>query len=359
MRYTTLGHSGMRVALVALGSMNFGGTGPKALDPKSATAFVHQYAEAGGNFLDTAVNYGDGAAEEIIGAAIEGERDWFVLGTKYGLACDVNPSAGGLHRKNLRNSLERSLRRLRTDHIDVYWVHVWDFLTRPDDVLRALDDAVHDGKVLYTGLSNVPAWIVAAMQTTAELRGWTPFTALQVEYSVVKRDVERELVPMARHFGLAMTAWRPLAGGLLAGERPPTAGRPMTVAPAARRIRELAAAAGLPPSQLALGWLIARGVVPIAGISAASQLAEVLAAPDVAADASSSSAVDGVGQLHPEFPYDLYLSDRLQRRLYGGELHRTDLLPRDVTEYYLQPPKSRPTDLGHAAKSDEPLEESR
>jgi aryl-alcohol dehydrogenase-like predicted oxidoreductase len=338
MKYAVLGHSGMRVARVALGSMNFGGSGPGALNAETATALIRQYAEDGGNFLDTAVNYGDGAAEQIIGSAVKGHRDWFVIGTKYGLADGQNPNESGLHRKNLRTSLERSLRCLGTDRIDLYWVHAWDFLTRPDDVLRALDDAVHDGKVLYTGLSNVPAWIVAVMQSTAVLRGLTPFTAIQVEYSVLKRDVEREFVPMARHFGLAMTAWRPLAGGRLAGKQAPTPVGRLQAGQPARRVWELAAAAGLPSSQLALAWLIGRGVIPVAGVSTTAQLAENASAADVIIDAALNSALEGISRLHPEFPYDLYLSENLQRRLYGGAANHEDLRPHEVTEDYLQAP---------------------
>src|SRR5215203_3078355 len=168
---------------------------------------------------DTASNYRGGESEAILGELLEGRRDRFVVSTKYSVTRDgSDPNAGGNHRKNLVLSLETSLRRLRTDYVDLFWVHIWDARTPIEETMRALDDAVRAGKVLYVGMSDAPAWVVARANTLAEWRGWTPFAALQVPYSLLKRDIERELLPMAEALGLTVTAWSPLAGGVLSGK---------------------------------------------------------------------------------------------------------------------------------------------
>jgi aryl-alcohol dehydrogenase-like predicted oxidoreductase len=211
MRYTLLGDSGLRVSEVCLGTMTFGTDWGWGADEDASRRQFELFTEAGGNFIDTANKYTDGSAETIVGRLLAGQRDSFVLATKYSLstrAGDLN--AGGNHRKNLVQALEASLRRLGTEHVDVLWLHAWDYLTPVEEVARALDDQVRAGKVLYVGVSDTTAWIVAQMQTIARLRGWSPFIGLQIPYSLVQRDVERELLPMARALGLGVTAWSPL-----------------------------------------------------------------------------------------------------------------------------------------------------
>src|SRR4051794_12852730 len=218
MRYVQLGGSGLRVAEACLGAMTFGNTEWGA-PPDEAQRIFDAYVEAGGNFVDTANNYADGRSEEIVGELLEGDRDRFVLATKYTApfrSGDVN--AFGNHRKSLVQSLDQSLRRLRTDYVDLLWVHMWDGITPVEEMMRGLDDQVRAGKVLYVGISDVPAWAVSEANMLARARGWTPFSAIQIEYSLVERTVERELTPLARRRDLGVLAWGPLGGGLLTGK---------------------------------------------------------------------------------------------------------------------------------------------
>ena len=198
MRYRLLGNTGLRVSQLFLGAMTFGDPDTVGAAPEECRRMVDAYAEAGGNVIDTASNYRGGASEAIVGEVLEGRRDQFVVATKYTVARDPgDPNAAGNHRKNLRLSLETSLRRLRTDYVDLLWVHMWDAHTPVEETIRALDDVVRAGRVLYVGISDTPAWVVARANTLAELRGWTVFAGLQVPYSLLQRDVERELLPMA------------------------------------------------------------------------------------------------------------------------------------------------------------------
>jgi aryl-alcohol dehydrogenase-like predicted oxidoreductase len=218
-RYRLLGRSGLRVSELCLGAMVFGdGRGSWGATRKDAQDIVARFADAGGNFVDTASNYAAGESERIVGELVGSDRDRWVLATKYTCSSRADdPNAGGNHRKNLVRSLEGSLRRLNVEYVDLLWVHIWDALTPIEEVVRALDDVVSAGKVLYVGISDTPAWIVAQAVTLADSRGWTRFAGLQVPYSLVERSVERELLPMAQALELTVTAWSPLGGGLLTG----------------------------------------------------------------------------------------------------------------------------------------------
>ncbi|WP_060882816.1 aldo/keto reductase, partial [Streptomyces caniscabiei] len=219
MRYRLLGRTGLRVSELFLGAMTFGEQGGVGAPPQECARILDVYAEAGGNVIDTAVNYRGGESERIVGELLKGRRDRFVLSTKYTVSRDgTDPNAAGNHRKNLALSLETSLRRLGTDYIDLYWVHIWDRNTPVEETMRALDDAVRSGKVLYVGISDAPAWVVARANTLAEWRGWSPLSALQVPYSLLNRDIERELLPMAEAFGMSVAAWSPLQNGVLSGK---------------------------------------------------------------------------------------------------------------------------------------------
>jgi aryl-alcohol dehydrogenase-like predicted oxidoreductase len=218
MRYTMFGKTGLRVSELALGTMTFGDDWGWGAARDACARMLDLYEEAGGNFVDTANNYTAGSSETLVGELLEGRRDRFVVATKYTLRTEDDPNSAGNHRKSLVRSLERSLRRLRSDHVDLLWVHARDTLTPVEEVMRALDDQVRLGKVLYVGVSDWPAWEVAQATTLAELRGWSPFVGLQIEYSLVERTVERELLPMARGLDLGVTAWSPLASGKLTGK---------------------------------------------------------------------------------------------------------------------------------------------
>ena len=216
MRYKLLGRSGLRVAEVALGTMTFGETWGWGASREESRRIFDAYVEAGGNFVDTACNYTDGESEELLGEFLGANREQIVVATKYTLTSRRDdPNAGGNHRKNMVQTLESSLRRLRTDYVDLLWLHMWDGLTPVEEVVRALDDLVSSGKVLYVGISDAPAWVVSQAVTLADLRGWSRFIAVQAPYSLGERDVERELLPMARSLDLAFTCWGMLAGGAL------------------------------------------------------------------------------------------------------------------------------------------------
>ena len=295
MRYKLLGNSGLRVSELCLGAWTFGAPAKIGPPKEECERVFRAYAEQGGNFLDVANKYSEGESEKWLGEFIGAERERFVLGTKFTLSMrhgDLN--ACGNHRKNIVQSVEASLRRLKTDYIDLYWLHQWDFTTPVDEIMRALDDLVRAGKVLYVGISDAPAWIVAQANTLAALRGWTPFVALQIEYSLIQRTVERELLPMARAFGLAVTPWGVIGGGVLGG-RYDTAADPMAVADSrraarnatriternlqiARKAHEIAQAIGHSPAQVALNWVLRQPgqFIPILGVRTESQLRENL-----------------------------------------------------------------------------------
>jgi aryl-alcohol dehydrogenase-like predicted oxidoreductase len=217
-RHQLLGRSGLRVSPLALGTMTFGPDWGWGAERKEAKRIFDAYVERGGNFIDTASTYTDGTAERFVGEFAAGRRDRLVIATKYGGAAgSEDANAGGSHRKSMLRSVEQSLRALQSDYVDLLYLHAWDRVTPAEEILRALDDLVRQGKVLCVGICGTPAWQVARMQAIAELRGWAPLVATQVEYSLIERGAERELIPMARELGLAMMACSPLAGGVLAG----------------------------------------------------------------------------------------------------------------------------------------------
>jgi aryl-alcohol dehydrogenase-like predicted oxidoreductase len=315
MRYTLLGSSGLRVSEVALGTMTFGTDwGWGASEAESAKQF-ELFAEAGGTLIDTANKYTNGSAESILGDLLAADRDHFVIGTKYSLNTrDGDLNAGGNHRKSLVQALDASLLRLRTDHVDILWLHAWDYLTPPEEVMRSLDDQVRLGKVLYLGVSDTPAWVVAQLQTLAGARGWSTFAGLQVEYSLVQREVERELVPMARSLGLGVLAWGPLGAGVLSGkyaDQSAVAGkrRLADVDPGrlaiARAVAEVASELGLSSSVVALAWLRAQGgVIPILGARTAQQIADNLGCLDVELPLAALTRLDEASHVPLGFPHD-------------------------------------------------------
>src|ERR1700682_1671075 len=219
LKYRLLGKSGLRVSEAALGTMTFGDELGWGSAKAEAQNVYETYREAGGNFIDTANFYTSGTSETFVGEFIKGHRESVVLATKYSNAAPGNdPNAAGNHRKSMRPELEASLKRLQTDYIDLYWVHIWDGITPVEEVMRGLDDMVRQGKVLYVGISDAPAWWIAQANTLAELRGWTRFIGLQIEYNLVERTGERELIPIAEALNLGVLAWSPLAKGVLSGK---------------------------------------------------------------------------------------------------------------------------------------------
>jgi aryl-alcohol dehydrogenase-like predicted oxidoreductase len=318
MNYRTLGSTGLRVADAILGAMTFGEHGGVGAPLEECRRILDAYSDAGGNAVDTAINYRNGASEEILGELLAGRRDSFVVGTKYTVSRDrADPNAAGNARKNLRLSLETSLRRLRTDYLDLYWVHMWDSATPVEETLRALDDAVHAGKVLYVGISDAPAWLVAHAQTLAAWRGWAPFAAIQVPYNLLQRDIERELLPMAEWFGMGVTTWSPLAGGVLSGKYARSDGPEVGARRAGERltdrdravaaaVHEVADELGLTDSQVAIAWVRARSphIVPILGARRVEQLQDNLGALDVTLPAETVERLSGAADFSVGFPTD-------------------------------------------------------
>ncbi|QIS22450.1 aldo/keto reductase [Nocardia terpenica] len=315
MRYRVLGKTGLRVSEMFLGAMTFGEEGGAGAPLAECREMLEVYAEAGGNVIDTAINYRGGRSEEFVGELLAGRRDHFVLATKYSVTRDpADINAAGNHRKNLRLSLETSLRRLRTDYVDLYWVHIWDRHTPIEETMRALDDAVRSGKVLHIGISDAPAWIVAQANTFADLRGMAAFAGLQVPYSLLERDIERELLPMAAAFGLTVAAWSPLGGGVLTGKytRPepgvPTRLSPSAVGPhelaVARVVQQVADEFGCTPAQIALAWTRARtpAVHPIIGARTVDQLEDNLGAAGLVLPAETVRLLDATTRFRPGFP---------------------------------------------------------
>jgi aryl-alcohol dehydrogenase-like predicted oxidoreductase len=325
MRYKLLGRTGLRVSELCLGAMIFGDQrGPWGATPEDARQIFTAYAEADGNFIDTANTYSQGNSERIVGDLIGAERDRWVLATKYTLNTRPgDPNAGGNHRKAMVQSLHASLDRLKTDYIDVYWVHIRDQFTPVEEIVRALDDMVVAGKVLYVGISDTPAWQIAQAVTLADLRGWTRFAGLQVPYSLVERTVERELLPMARSLELTVTAWSPLGDGLLTGrygtDRPLPEGTRIAGVGASHRlseknlriadaVNEIAAGHGASAAQVALAWVRAQQdksvVIPIVGARTPAQFKENLGALEVPLSQDDLERLDAVSRIELGFPHD-------------------------------------------------------
>ena len=337
MRYRLLGNSGLRVSEAALGTMTFGDDWGWGAAKDEARKVYDAFREAGGNFIDTANLYTNGTSESFLGEFMEGHRQSVVLATKYTNASPgTDPNAAGNQRKNMMQAVEASLKRLRTDYIDLYWVHIWDQMTPVDEVMRGLDDLVRQGKVLYTGISDAPAWWIAQANTLAHLRGWSPFIGLQIEYSLIERTVERELIPMAKALNIGVTAWSPLAGGVLTGKYhghgSTEPGRMSTdmmkdFMPERERTGRLVSAVksvsdetGRGMAQVALAWLRYRPVpvIPIIGARKLSQFQDNLASFDLTLSADQLKTLDVASRIELGFPYDMYAKAMARAFCYGG-----------------------------------------
>lgn len=317
MKHTTFGGTGLRVSELFFGTMGFGGDWGWGGDAEECRKMFTAYAEAGGNVIDTANRYTDGGSEQIVGELLGGDRDRFVLSTKYTLTMDgADPNASGNHRKNLRRSVEDSLRRLNTDYIDLLWVHIWDAHTPLEETMRALDDLVRAGKVLYLGFSDAPAWAASRAHTLAELRGWTPFAGLQLNYSLLERGVERELLPMAEALGLSVAAWAPMARGVLSGKytrhgategarvkRENLSERDLRIA---AEVDAVADDLGTTSSRVALAWTRARHrwIHPIIGARTFDQLTDSLAAVELELPGEAVRRLDEAASFELGFPQD-------------------------------------------------------
>jgi aryl-alcohol dehydrogenase-like predicted oxidoreductase len=337
MRYRLLGNSGLRVSEAALGTMTFGDDWGWGAAKDESRKVYEAFREVGGNFVDTANLYTNGTSESFLGEFMQGHRHSIVMATKYTNAVPgTDPNAAGNHRKSMMQAVEASLKRLGTDYIDLYWVHVWDQITPVEEVMRGLDDLVRQGKVLYVGISDAPAWWIAQANTLAHLRGWSPFIGLQIEYSLIERTVERELIPMAKALNLGLTAWAPLSNGVLTGKyhghgssEPGRMSSDMLKGfmPEQQRTDRIVAAVktvsdeiGHSMAQVALAWLRYRPVpvIPIIGARKLSQLQDNLASFDLTLSAGQLKTLDEASRIELGFPHDLYTKEEVRAFAYGG-----------------------------------------
>jgi aryl-alcohol dehydrogenase-like predicted oxidoreductase len=348
MKYHLFGRSGLRVSELCLGSMTFGEAWKWGGSKEQVERTIDAYLERGGNFIDTANIYTNGESETFIGELLQARREATVLATKYTLArTPGNPNSAGNHRKNLTESLNASLKRLKTDYIDLYWVHAWDEFTPVEETMRALDDAVRAGKILYVGISDAPAWWISQANTIADWKGWTPFVGLQLKYNLIERTIEREFIPMAKALNLAITCWSPLEGGILTGKYRGKAHSEMEgtrygqFAPesldrfASERpdrivdtLLRLAQETGYQPHQLALSWLRQKNVgvplIPIVGARSPEQMVDNLSILEIELSTEVMAELDRVSSIELGFPHD-FLST-VTNIVYGDRL--SDIQPR-------------------------------
>ena len=320
MRYKLLGKSGLRVSELCLGTMTFGNRWGWGAPKDVCQTMFDQFAQAGGNFIDTSINYTDGEAEEILGDLLKADRDHFVLSSKYTLTKPdaTDPNSGGNSRKNMMQSVERSLKRLQTDHLDLYYLHAWDYMTPVEEVMRGLDDLVRAGKVQYVGISDSPSYIAAEGNAIADLRGWSRFVALQVPYSLAARAPERSLMPMAKHWDMAVLTWGVLRSGVLTGKFLKEDSDSKRVNPKRLKltdqemaiVQEVVAIGeeiGRPASQVAINWVRQQQhkaqVIPLIGARTEEQMQDNLAVVDWQLSGDHLDRLEKVSQIDLGFPH--------------------------------------------------------
>lgn len=339
--YRLLGRSGLRVSPLSLGTMTFGGVSGWGTSDEEALQMLNHYIERGGNFVDSANFYANGGSEGLLGEIIGDRRQQLVIATKYSLMMRKgDPNACGNQRKNMMQSVEDSLKRLKTEYIDLLYLHVWDNLTPVDEILRGFDDLVRAGKVLYVGISDTPAWQVSRLQAIAELRGWAPLVALQVLYNLTERTVEREFMPMAQTMGLGVLPWSPLAGGVLSGKyrrddlQRDAASKSMdsrkAINLATGRLTEraldiaevvitVAEELNRPPAQVALAWTLLNPAVvsPIIGARTFAQFEDNLAALEITLSDDQIRRLNDVSEVEKCFPHNM-LDSAAAASMFGG-----------------------------------------
>jgi aryl-alcohol dehydrogenase-like predicted oxidoreductase len=322
--------------------MTFGETRSFGATRDDSRLIFERFAAAGGTFIDTADHYADGESEKLLGEYLGSDRDRFVISTKWSVSKHLGVGRSGNSRRNMLRAIEASLRRLKTDRVDLYLLHIWDFTTPWEEILRGLDDLVRAGKIVYIGVSDTPAWEVSRAQMLSELRGWSPFAGIQIPYSLVQRAAEREFLPMAATLGLGVTVWSPLGGGLLSGKY----GMTNPTAPAGRgtrgteipekslriadQVTTTAKRLGVTPAQVALAWVRQRSgthlLVPIIGARTPAQLDENLASLSVTLNGEAMQSLDEISGIELGFPHDFLQLEMVRGLLQGGETDH--LIPR-------------------------------
>lgn len=331
MNYKLFGKSGLRVSELCLGTMGFGTEWKWGCDKEVSKQIFDAFANAGGNFIDTANRYTEGTSEKFVGDFIARDRDHFVIATKYSLRDRMGDlNFAGNHRKNLMRSVKESLWRLNTDYIDVLWLHIWDSWTPTEEILKGLNDLISRGMVHYIGISDTPAWIVSQANTMAELRGWSQFIGLQIEYSLIQRTVEAEFFPMAKSYGMTITPWAPLAGGALTGkylkgdkgrlvETSVRLGERATAI--TKKVVEVADRLGVSASQLAINWTRQhknQSVIPIVGATRVSQVEDVFGCLSFEIPVDLMAELNEVSKVDLPFPQKFFNEAGVQDVLYGG-----------------------------------------
>lgn len=332
MDYQLFGHTSLRVSELCLGTMNFGESWLFGIDKKTSQAVFASFAEQGGNYIDTADRYTEGLSEQYVGEFIAADRDRFVLSTKYGLNnATADPNGFGSSKKYLRLAVERSLKRLDTDYIDILWLHSWDFITRTEEMMAGLDELVRSGKVLYVGLSNAPSWLLAEANTLASFRGWSAFAGVQLEYSLAQRSIEAEFFGLMENFDLNLSAWSPLGGGILSGkyQQKDNEGARfnvlgMDVSQAHSELLAVAApvakAIGCSLPQLALAWIRQSNprITPIIGASNVAQLKDNMASLTIKIDDNQFAVLEEVSRPNLQEPYGILNRPDQVERLFGN-----------------------------------------
>ncbi len=332
MKYKLLGKSGLRVSELCLGTMAFGEDMIWGCGKAESEKIFNCFTNAGGNFIDTSNIYAKGIGEDIIGDLTQPNRDDFVIATKYGFM-DTKSGVNdvGSHRKNLMRSVEHSLKRLKTDHIDLLWLHCPDGMTPIDETMRALDDLIRMGKIFYIGVSQMSAWEIARANTLAEFKNWTQFIAIQPEYNLLERSCDRDLIPMSKEMDLAITPWSPLAGGVLTGKYLTNEGKrvPKDSARFNQKNTEItqclvniANQLGHTPGQVALRWVMQKSdqMIPIVGARRLSQLEESLQTLEFKLDADTMKKLDAISKISLGYPHDFIKTDLVRKQAFGGLL---------------------------------------
>ena len=332
MRYKLLGRSGLRVSELCLGTMTFGNDWGWGAEKEESKKMFDLFVEAGGNFIDTSNNYTDGTSEKFIGEFMQNDRDHFVIATKYTLnERKSDPNFGGNHRKNMMRSVEGSLKRLGTDFIDLLYLHMWDYVTPVEEVMRALDDLVRSGKVLYVGISDTPAWVVSQANMLADLRGWSRFVALQAPYSLADRALERDLIPMAEANDMAVLAWGVLEGGELTGKYNVPSDEPKRSTDTSERIKkvasmlmEVAKEIERTPSQVAVNWVRQRSqnIIPILGSRSEKHLKDNLGCLDFSLTDEQIRRLNESSPIELGFPHSFLASDHVRGLIFGETFER-------------------------------------
>ena len=331
MRYKLLGRSGLRVSELCLGTMTFGEDWGWGASKEVCRTIFDAFAAAGGNFVDTSNNYTNGTSEKFVGEFIASDRERFVVATKYTLSKrKEDPNAGGNHRKNMMQAVEASLKRLGTDYLDLYYLHMWDHTTPVEEVMRAFDDLVRAGKVLYAGISDTPAWVAAQANTMADLRGWSRLVALQAPYSLADRAVERDLLPMARAFDMAFLPWGLLEAGELTGKYNRQTSEPKRNQNAdegnmalAEAVMKVASEIGRTPSQVAINWVRQQQsvhsapVIPILGARTEAHIKDNLGCLDFELTPEQLQRLAQASPINLGFPHSFFASDGVKKLIFG------------------------------------------